>query len=98
MTWMHDLKLWHLEGKGSVRPPTLEGATTINRWLFNSRWGGKIAANLLGKSPRHPLLRESNAAAPREPAPRATPERKAAEIPRMPAHYREIVFTAAESR
>jgi len=54
--WIHDLKLWHLESRGSTPPPTLEGALTVNRWLFNRRWGPKVIPEMLGKSPRHPLL------------------------------------------
>ena len=40
--WMHDVKLWHLEGKGSHRLPVHEGASIVNRWLFNRRWAKKI--------------------------------------------------------
>lgn len=102
--WIYDLKLWHLEGKGSVRPPTLEGATTVNRWLFNSRWGAKIVPDLIGKSPRHPLLgNSSRGGAPdrfdigsREPAVRVEPARKAFEAARAPAQFREIIFTSTE--
>lgn len=54
--WIHDIKLWHLEGKGSTRPPTLDGAMTVNRWLFNKLWAAKVAPSLLGQRPNHPLL------------------------------------------
>jgi GT2 family glycosyltransferase len=54
--WIHDLKLWHLEGKGSTRPPILDGASAVNRWLFNKRWASKIIPQMLGQSPRHLLL------------------------------------------
>ena len=100
---IHDLKLWHLEGKGSVRPPTLEGATTINRWLFNSRWGAKVVANLLGKFPRHPGLREATGGVSRarpevaaRQAAAVAPERKSAGVAAITAQYREIIFTATE--
>jgi GT2 family glycosyltransferase len=54
--WIHDLKLWHLEGKGSTALPALDGASAVNRWLFNRRWAEKVIPDMLGKSPRHPLL------------------------------------------
>jgi GT2 family glycosyltransferase len=54
--WIHDLKLWHLEGKGSAALPALDGASAVNRWLFNKRWTDKVIPDMLGKSPRHPLL------------------------------------------
>jgi GT2 family glycosyltransferase len=40
--WMHDIRLWHLEGKGSTRRPVHEGGSLINRWLFSKRWTGLI--------------------------------------------------------
>jgi GT2 family glycosyltransferase len=33
-----DVQLWHMEGKGSVRKPELDGATQVNRWLFTRKW------------------------------------------------------------
>lgn len=33
-----DLRLWHMEGKGSVRRPEHEGASQVNRWLFTRKW------------------------------------------------------------
>ncbi len=36
--WMHDLPLWHLEGKGSTRRPAHDGGTMINRWHFTKTW------------------------------------------------------------
>jgi GT2 family glycosyltransferase len=56
--WLHDIKLWHLEGKGSgTRHAVHEGASTVNRWRFNKRWGSMIVPNMLGQRPNHPLLR-----------------------------------------
>jgi GT2 family glycosyltransferase len=46
--WLHDIKLWHLEGKGSTRMPQHEGGSIINRWLFTHKWGGVIENSLLG--------------------------------------------------
>lgn len=55
--WMHDLKLWHIEGKGSgQRQPHHEGASIVNRWLFNRRWAATIVPDLIGQAPAHPLL------------------------------------------
>ena len=57
--WMQDLRMWHLEGKGSTRLPVHEGGSTVNRWLFSSEWGESINDGLLGPTPTHPLLRGS---------------------------------------
>lgn len=74
--WINELELWHLEGKGSIRLPVHEGASTVNRWLFSRRWASRIGADLLGPEPSHPLLCP---AAPLPEKPPATPDaRKAA--------------------
>jgi len=57
--WMHDIKLWHLEGKGSHRHLIHEGASIVNRWLFNKRWADKVIPNLLGQSPDLSLLKQA---------------------------------------
>ena len=49
--WVHDLRLWHLEGKGSTRLPVHDGGSTVNRWVFSSRWGDLISAGLSGEDP-----------------------------------------------
>jgi hypothetical protein len=54
--WIHDIRLWHLEGKGSTRRPHHEGGSLVNRWLFSSRWMTVIANGLQGPSPSHPLM------------------------------------------
>jgi GT2 family glycosyltransferase len=54
--WLHDLRLWHLEGKGSTRLPVHEGGSLVNRWLFSSRWGETVSDGLLGPDPAHPLI------------------------------------------
>ena len=51
--WMQDLRLWHLEGKGSTRRPLHEGGSIVNRWLFSSRWSNLIAECLRGPKPEH---------------------------------------------
>jgi GT2 family glycosyltransferase len=53
MPWLHDLRLWHLEGKGSVRKPQHEGGSIVNRWLFTKTWGDFVAADLLGPAPAY---------------------------------------------
>lgn len=75
--WLHDLRMWHLEGKGSHRQPQHEGGSLLNRWLFSRRWEGTIVPDLVGRTPRHQLLqaRSAEAAAsagttgPAKPAP-----------------------------
>jgi GT2 family glycosyltransferase len=54
--WLHDLRLWHLEGKGSTRRFVHEGGSLINRWLFSARWADLIGESLLGQHPSHALL------------------------------------------
>jgi len=51
--WMHDLPMWHLEGKGSTRHSVHEGGAQVNRWLFTRRWEATINASLLGPQPSH---------------------------------------------
>jgi len=97
--WIHDIKLWHLEGKGSIRPPTLEGAMTVNRWLFNKQWSAKVAPSLIGQRPSHPLLQAEVGDAPHH---RAAPPAKPDGPPQSPRDlptpglssnlYTEVVF------
>jgi hypothetical protein len=54
--WIHDIRLWHLEGKGSTRLPVHEGGSYVNRGIFSERWDAVISANLTGPRPNHPLL------------------------------------------
>jgi hypothetical protein len=56
--WIHDIKMWHLEGKGSTRLPVHEGGSYVNRGIFSERWDSVIAAGLEGRKPSHPLLNE----------------------------------------
>ncbi len=51
--WLHDIRLWHLEGKGSTRRPPHEGGSIINRWLFTRTWDEALRDGLLGPEPRH---------------------------------------------
>jgi GT2 family glycosyltransferase len=48
LPWLHDFRLWHLEGKGSVRLPHHEGASMVNRWLFTKLWHERVERDLLG--------------------------------------------------
>ncbi len=59
--WLHDIRLWHFEGKGSTRLPPHEGGSAVNRWLFSRRWGDLVNTQLLGPTPTHPLITGSKA-------------------------------------
>lgn len=54
--WIHDLRMWHLEGKGSTRRPVHEGGSLVNRWLFSKQWGAVIAESMLGPNPTNPIF------------------------------------------
>ena len=54
--WIHDIRMWHLEGKGSTRLPVHEGGSYVNRALFSQRWDSIIAAGLEGINPTHELM------------------------------------------
>jgi GT2 family glycosyltransferase len=54
--WLHDLRLWHLEGKGGVREPQHEGAAVVNRGLFTESWKETALHGLLGPAPDHESL------------------------------------------
>ncbi|MGA9867545.1 MAG: hypothetical protein WBQ75_14040 [Acetobacteraceae bacterium] len=54
--WVQDVRLWHLEGRGSVRQAVHEGANIVNRWLFSRRWAELIGTDLCGPAPRRDLL------------------------------------------
>jgi GT2 family glycosyltransferase len=78
--WLHDVRMWHLEGKGSRRLPQHEGGSLVNRWHFSRTWIPTIVPDLVGKNPQHRLLRtavEAPAALVRrrgaKPTPSATP-------------------------
>lgn len=55
--WLHDLKLWHLEGKGSIRKPQHEAGSVVNRWYFSKQWLPAISSGLLGPEPTSAALR-----------------------------------------
>nr|WP_294505481.1 hypothetical protein [uncultured Rhodopila sp.] len=57
--WVHDIPMWHLEGKGAKRLPPHEGGSLLNRWLFSRNWQSLIVPELIGQLPGHRLLREA---------------------------------------
>lgn len=54
--WLQDIRMWHLEGKGSTRRLPHEGGSMVNRWLFSHTWMPTIEAGLIGPTPTHPLM------------------------------------------
>jgi GT2 family glycosyltransferase len=54
--WLHDIRMLHLEGKGSRRLPQHEGGSLVNRWNFSRIWIPKIVPDVLGRTPQHRLL------------------------------------------
>jgi GT2 family glycosyltransferase len=54
--WMHDVRFWHLEGKGSIKRHEHEGGSLVNRWLFTRNWGELIQTTMAGPKPTHSLL------------------------------------------
>jgi len=67
--WLQDLRLWHLEGKGSTRRPHHDGGSLVNRWHFTKRWLPMIAAGLTGPQPTHPAFAPQSSAQLHEPLP-----------------------------
>jgi len=47
-SWVHDIPMWHLEGKGSIRLPHHEGASLVNRWLFSQKWNTLLQSGWIG--------------------------------------------------
>jgi GT2 family glycosyltransferase len=66
--WLHDLRLWHLEGKGSTRRSHHEGGSLVNRWLFTRQWAATISDRMCGPAPTHPAMTLQGEATP--PAPK----------------------------
>jgi GT2 family glycosyltransferase len=58
--WLHDIRMWHLEGKGSSRQLPHVGGSLVNRWLFSQRWSAMLENGLLGDAPSHALMRPSD--------------------------------------
>jgi GT2 family glycosyltransferase len=79
--WLHDLRLWHLEGKGSTRRAHHEGGSLVNRWHFTRTWLPTVSNGLVGPNPTNPALAETPPAPPpalgaTRPLPPAVPARK----------------------
>jgi len=55
--WMHDNRMWHLQGREAQLAPQHDGGALVNRWYFARTWTSTIVPDLLGRTPRHPLLR-----------------------------------------
>jgi GT2 family glycosyltransferase len=49
--WMHNLPMWHLEGKGSIRRTNHEGGSIVNRWHFTKTWASIIQPDFMGPDP-----------------------------------------------
>ena len=64
-SWLHAIRLWHLEGKGSTRRQHHEGGSLVNRWLFTRRWLPMVSAGLLGPAPAHPAMADPVAPTPK---------------------------------
>jgi hypothetical protein len=79
-SWVQDLRLWHLEGRGSVRRPVHEGASLVNRWHFSRLWAERIAADLCGPAPPCDLLAASSASPMQSGKPRGRASREGASL------------------
>jgi hypothetical protein len=58
--WLHDIRMWHLGGKGSRRPAQHEGGSLVNRWHFARTWIPTIDPGLLGPGAQDRLMRLDN--------------------------------------
>jgi GT2 family glycosyltransferase len=62
--WLQDIRMWHMEGKGSKRQLPHEGGSMINRWLFSEKWMDLIESELKGPAPAHPLMQSASVPTP----------------------------------
>jgi len=70
LPWLHDVRLWHLEGKGSTRRTEHEGGSIVNRWLFTHSWDEVVRDGLMGPEPsREGFGQARRVAAPSPAAP-----------------------------
>jgi len=58
--WLHDIRMWHLEGKGSRRAAQHEGGSLVNRWHFVRSGIPTIDPGLLGPGAQDRLIRLDN--------------------------------------
>jgi GT2 family glycosyltransferase len=75
--WIHDIRLWHLEGQGSVHLPVHAGGALVNRWLFTKTWSDLVSDGLHGPNPTNPIMRDPQAV-PRSGVPAQAATRAAA--------------------
>ncbi len=80
--WMHDLRMWHLEGKGSTIAAAAKAAWLVNRWHFSRTWAPVIVPDLVGRLPAHPLLQPGKA--PARKAGKDAPGRRAGKAQATP--------------
>jgi GT2 family glycosyltransferase len=71
LPWLHNNKLWHLEGTGSTRLRQHDGGYLVNRWLFTKTWRAVVEPDLLGPNPARKAFGGPGSA--RLPAKRAAP-------------------------
>jgi GT2 family glycosyltransferase len=76
--WLQNIRMWHLEGKGSTRQLAHEGGSIVNRWLFSKTWLRLIESGLKGPTPDHALFQSppSPAADTESAKPKADGRRK----------------------
>ncbi len=71
--WIHDIRLWHLEGQGSHRLPVHEGGSLVNRWLFTTTWSEQVLDGLLGPDPTNQIVQQKLGAEAATSSPEPTP-------------------------
>jgi GT2 family glycosyltransferase len=58
--WLHNIRMWHLEGRVSRLVPQHAGGALVNRWHFARTWTPTVVPELLGRTPLHHLLRAND--------------------------------------
>jgi hypothetical protein len=96
--WVHDLRMWHLEGKGSHKMPQHEGGSLLNRWLFSRRWETTIVPDIVGRTPRHKLLQAQSAEPAVSSVPAAPPTTATPRAPAGAANSATPAVPAASSK
>jgi GT2 family glycosyltransferase len=46
--WLHDVPLWHMEGKGGTQLAAHQGGASVNRWHFTKTWLATVQAGFEG--------------------------------------------------
>jgi GT2 family glycosyltransferase len=57
--WIHDIRMWHLEGKGSSRRLVHEGGSYVNRGLFSDKWKDYLSKDLIGSNPHNEIFQNA---------------------------------------